>query len=91
MSEGFMSSYSFQVPLHSLREVTAVAQGRNQEAGVMMSEAMMEALFTGMLGLLSYAIQDHLPRAVTTHNGWSTPTSIINQDNTQQNCLLLNR
>lgn len=38
----------------------------------------------GLLRLLFYTIQNHLPRSCTTHNGLGPPTSIINQSNVPQ-------
>lgn len=34
----------------------------------------------GLLNLLSYIAQNHLPREGTTHSGLAIPTSIINQE-----------
>lgn len=40
----------------------------------------------GFLSLVSYMIQNHLPRGGNTHNGLGLPMSIINQENNLQTC-----
>lgn len=44
-------------------------------------------LLTGLLSLLSYSMQDHLPRDWAAHSGLSPSTSIINQEHARQACL----
>lgn len=44
-------------------------------------------LLTNSLGLLSYTIQDHLPRSSTDHGALSLLTSIIHQENASHACL----
>lgn len=56
-----------------LKEIRSGNQDRSLEAGTK-SEAVEEHCF---LTLLSYSVQDHLPRGCTTHRGLGPP--IINQ------------
>lgn len=42
----------------------------------------------GLFSLLSYTTQGHLPRVGTTYRGLGSPTSISNQENARQTCLL---
>ena len=44
----------------------------------------------GWLSILSYTIQNHLPRHSNTHNGLGLPTSVTNQENAPQPCLQAN-
>ena len=60
-----------------LKEIRAGNQDRSLEAGTK-SEAVEEHCF---LRLLSYSVQDHLPRGCTTHRGLGPYSSIIHQGN----------
>lgn len=85
-------AYLASMPRHrlSVREVWAGAHGRGLNAGTE-AEAIEEGCATQFL---SYT-QDHLPRRATVHSrvGCShpgPPTSITNQENVPQACLLAN-
>lgn len=75
--KGFISAYS-----PSRRKVRAGAEIRNPEAGTE-ADAVEGFCFlvcsSWLFSLLSYRIQNCLPRGGTTHNGLGLPTSIINQ------------
>lgn len=51
-----------------------------QEPGRKKRAAYWLALL-GLLDLLSFALQDHLPRSGTTHSGVGPSTTIVNQEN----------
>ena len=44
----------------------------------------------GLLSLVSYSTQDHLPRDSTAHSEMGPPTSLINQENVPQACSQVN-
>ena len=62
------------------------AGGRNSEAKTM-EECCLLPCFPGLLSLLSYTTQDHLPRGGAAHNGLSPPISITNQEVSPQSFL----
>jgi hypothetical protein len=57
-------------------------QNSRQEIKQRSLRTLFAGLFPhGLLSLLSYISQDHLPMGNATHNGLSPPVSIINQKN----------
>lgn len=69
------------------------SQDRNLESGTKAETIEKHCYWLeprGLLSILSYKTQGHLPRDGTTHSGLDPPTSIINQKrkkNASQTCL----
>lgn len=81
--KGFLS-------LTSRREVRAETQGgawRQEVKQRPRGTVLCWFAVRGLLSLLSYPSQDHLPRGGTVHSGLSPPIPIINQENDTQACL----
>lgn len=65
--------------------MAGIQTGENLEAGTD-AETMKEHCLLACSSLLSYILQDHLPRGGPTHSGLGLSTSIINQENVPQSC-----
>jgi hypothetical protein len=61
-------------------------QGRKLEAGADSETVVESSLLAprGLLSLLSYRTQDHLPRGDTAHSELCPPISIVQQENISQ-------
>lgn len=62
-----------------LRETVTVTQNRNLEIAT--EAETMEESFSRISQLLSYTLEDNLPRDGPTYSGLDPSTSIINQEN----------
>lgn len=69
--KGLISAYSSQVTFH-LWAIRAGTQVGKEPGGRSLSRSYGGVLFTGFLSLLSYTIENHLPRGGTTVD-WAIP------------------